>query len=403
MKTVITLTVKIRLYPSNNQAKALEDTMEQYRLASNLVSSYCFDQHFKVKQSNLQKSLYHKLRDTFGLKSQMAQSVFKTVLARYKTINTQLRQNPYQFQDKNTGKWYTQKRDLNWLQKPIQFKRPQCDLVSIRDWSLVKGKLSLNTLGAREKMNYTAKGFEQYLTKGLLGTAKLVKSCDHYFLHVACTMKNPEFSKDSLKHVVGVDRGLRFLATTYDEQGKTRFISGAKIIAKRRKFKKLRQQLQSKGTKSAKRRLKTIGERENRWMSDINHQVTKTLVNTYGRGTVFSLEDLTNVRFTTGKVSKDHRYEQVSWAFFQFEQFLTYKAKLNDSTVVKVDAYYTSQRCPKCGSIGKQARDHAIHEYHCNHCGYTSNDDRIGAMNIQLLGTNWVTNDSVSFQKVTSN
>ncbi|MCA7081815.1 helix-turn-helix domain-containing protein, partial [Staphylococcus aureus] len=76
-----TITLKLRLYPNNNQANLLEATMEQYRLASNLVSNYYFEHDFKPKQSDLQKSLYHLVRDTFGLKAQMAQSTFKTVLA----------------------------------------------------------------------------------------------------------------------------------------------------------------------------------------------------------------------------------------------------------------------------------------------------------------------------------
>ncbi|NYA62920.1 transposase, partial [Lactobacillus salivarius] len=33
---------------------------------------------------------------------------------------------------------------------------------------------------------------------------------------------------------------------------------------------------------------------------------------------------------------------------------------------------------------------HEKHEYHCDNCGYRSNDDRIGAMNIQLLGTQYI-------------
>ena len=398
-----TITLKLRLYPTSNQANLLDATMEQYQLACNLVSDYYFENEFKPKQSALQKSLYHLVRDTFGLKAQMTQSVFKNVLAKYKTVNTQIKQRPYRFKDKNTGKWYHQKRDLFWLQKSIQFSRPQCDLVSVRDWSFVKNQLSINTLAGRQKINFTTKGFEKYLKIGTLGTAKLVKTCGHYFLHISCTLETLAFDRDNLKHVVGIDRGLRFLATAYDEQGVTTFVDGKNIISKRRKYKRLRQQLQSKGTKSAKRRLKKIGQRENRWMSDINHQVTKTLVDRYGSGTVFTIEDLTNVRFATEKVSKHHRYEQVSWAFYQFEQFLTYKAELQGSTVIKIDAHYTSQRCPKCGIVDKQARNHAKHEYHCEHCGYTSNDDRIGAMNIQLLGTNWVTDKPITFQQVISN
>lgn len=398
-----TISLKLHLYPTDKQSNLLETTMEQYRLACNLVSNYYFDHIFKPKQADLQKSLYHLIRNKFGLKAQMTQSVFKTVLARYKAVNNQISKKPYKYQDKNTGEWYKEKRDLTWLQKPIRFNRPQYDLVSVRDWSFVKSQLSINTIATREKVNYSAKDFEDYLKQGKLGTAKLVKSCGRYYLHVSCTLDNPKFNKTTLKHVVGIDRGLRFLATSFDEHGEVSFVSGKKILATRRKYKRLRQQLQSKGTKSAKRRLKAIGQRENRWMSDINHQVTKTLVDKYGTGTVFAIEDLTNVSFATEKVAKPRRYEQVSWSFYQLEQFLAYKAELRGSTVVKVDAHYTSQRCPKCGVIDKQARNHGTHEYHCKHCGYTSNDDRIGAMNIQLLGTNWVTNEETTFNQLQAN
>src|SRR5699024_7602948 len=118
---------------------------------------------------------------------------------------------------------------------------------------------------------------------------------------------------DQIQHVVGIDRGLHFLATCYDEKGKTNFISGKHILQVRRKYKKLRAELQKRGTKSAKRRLKKIGNRENRWMSDVNHKITKTLVNHYGKNTLFVLEDLTDVTCDTTKDrKKEDRYEHNS-------------------------------------------------------------------------------------------
>ncbi|MGN7529878.1 UNVERIFIED_CONTAM: hypothetical protein QML36_11050, partial [Aerococcus urinaeequi] len=59
----------------------------------------------------------------------------------------------------------------------------------------------------------------------------------------------------------------------------------------------LRQSLQAKNTKSSRRRLRTIERRENRWMNDVNHQLSKTLVDRYGANTLFVVEDLTNVTF----------------------------------------------------------------------------------------------------------
>ena len=83
---------------------------------------------------------------------------------------------------------------------------------------------------------------------------------------------------------------------------------------------------------------------------------------------------------------KENRYEHHSWSFYDLEQKLRYKAHLNESEVLLVDAHYTSQRCPKCGSIDKSNRDKDVHQYTCSNCGYSSNDDRVGAMNIYELG-----------------
>lgn len=69
---------------------------------------------------------------------------------------------------------------------------------------------------------------------------------------------------------------------------------------------------------------------------------------------------------------------------------LIYKAHLCESEVIRVIPKYTSQRCPKCGLINKDNRHHNTHEYICSSCGYRSNDDRIGAMNLYKLGCMWL-------------
>ena len=389
----LTLTSKVRLYPTPEQARQFEQVTIEYQRICNLVSKWEFEKEFKVNQKIFQKELYHQIRAESVLNSLMVQSTYRTVEARYKTVKQQLSQHPYCFKDKNTGKRYRFKRDLKWLCKPIKFRRPQADYVRNSNYSFVKKGtlLSINVLGERIKVQYNARYTQKWFSlNARLGTAKLVQSCGHWFLHIPVTMDVSDWQKNDNQHVVGIDRGLRFLATTYDERGKTIFFRGQEVIKKRRKFKRLRQQLQGKGTKSAKRRLKKIGQRENRWMTDINHQLSKTLVDHYGANTLFVLENLVNVQFATKKVAKVRRYEQVSWAFYQLGQFLTYKAHLVGSEVIQVPAKYTSQRCPKCGRIWKNNRKHLQHLYICDCCGYQSNDDRIGAMNIQLLGTQYI-------------
>ncbi|MDM8283418.1 transposase [Ligilactobacillus salivarius] len=391
MEQTVNIKVKLNILEPNVGMK-FSKTMEQYRLACNYVSEYLFNNNFPLNKNEVQKVIYNTIREKFNLKSQMTISCIRSVIARYKTVKTQMARRPYKYQDQNTGEWYREVRDLTWLHKPISFNRPQVDLQRNRDWSyLSSGQLSINTLDGRVKVDPICRGFNQYLDgTWKFGLAKLLKSSGKWYLHISATKEVTDFDKQAVKHVVGIDRGLRFLATSYDEQGKTAFFDGQAIMRKRAKYQKLRAILQAKGTKSAKRRLKKLSGRENRWISDVNHCLSKTLVQKYGANTLFVLENLNGVSFERTDLPKALRNQNKSWAFYQLEQFLTYKAHLNNSEVVEVSAKYTSQRCPKCGVIKKDNRNHEKHEYHCDNCGYRSNDDRIGAMNIQLLGTQYI-------------
>ena len=392
----ITKTMKLHLITSEEDNRLFCQLTEQYAAACTDISRYVFDHGFVLNFMELQKQLYQTIRETYGLKAQMTISAFKTVTARYKTVKEQLRQNPYHYEDEKGKTQYIQKT-LEWLQKPIVFGRPQADLVRNRDYSFTAKGLSINTLEDRVVVNYDVPDrFNEYFDDTWsFGTGKLVSLKGEWYLHIPMTKESPaSFASTKPAHVVGIDRGLRFIATTYDETGSTTFYSGREIMAKRDKFARVRGELQSRGTKSAKRALKRISGRENRWMADVNHQLSKALVDKYGEDTLFVIEDLAGVSFDTAGHSRKGSRDIRSWAFYQLEQFLSYKAVLAGSEVVKVKPDYTSQRCPKCGRIHKENRNHELHEYICDSCGYRSNDDRVGAMNTYELGTMYVSGDA---------
>ena len=96
-----------------------------------------------------------------------------------------------------------------------------------------------------------------------------------------------------------------------------------------------------------------------------------------------------------------NRYVSVSWSFYDLEQKLIYKAKQNQSSVIKVDPHYTSQCCPCCGHVEKSNRNKKIHLFTCKKCGYKSNDDRIGAMNLYRMGINYLADSQVPNTVVT--
>ncbi|MBU3220966.1 RNA-guided endonuclease InsQ/TnpB family protein [Clostridium algidicarnis] len=367
----ITLISKIQIYPTNQQIEILNNTMFQIRKALNYISKYVFYNNC-LNQSKINSDTYYYLRETYGLKSQMAQSCMKTVIAKYKTNKS----NGYDF-------------------NLVQFKKLEYDLVWNRDYSLNKDVFSINSLQGRLKIPYQTKGMENYFDdKYSFGTAKLVYKFNKYFLHIPITKDYPQTTPFEINKIVGIDLGINFLATTYDSYGKTTFYNGRHIKAKRGHYKILRKDLQECGSKSAKHRIKSIGSRENRWISDINHSITKALVDKYGANTLFVLEDLTHIRTVTEKVNINNRYVSVSWAFYQFRQLLEYKSQMNNSMVIVVNPKYTSQTCPKCGHIEKANRDKKKHIFKCKNCNYQSNDDRIGAINLWNKGINYIETNS---------
>ncbi len=369
----MTVTAKIQISVNADSKVLLDETMSVYSDACNYVSDYVFHTH-DLKQFSLNKALYSTLREKFGLKSQMTQSVFKTVIARYKTIL---------------------ENQKEWIQP--SFKKPQYDLVWNRDYSLTQNCFSVNTLNGRVKLPYFAEGMSKYFEHTIykFGTAKLVNKHGKYFLHIPVSYDIEESNISDICNVVGIDRGINFVVATYNSKHKSGFVSGKAIKQKRAHYSKLRKELQMCQTPSSRRRLKAIGQRENRWMQDVNHQVSKALVESNPKHTLFVLEDLSGVRNATERVRTKDRYVSVSWSFYDLEQKLIYKAKQNQSTVIKVDPRYTSQCCPVCGHIEKSNRNKKIHLFSCKNCGYKSNDDRIGAMNLYRMGINYLEDSQV--------
>ena len=375
----ITITAKVQIAATDTDKVLLNKTMSVYCDACNYVSDYVFRTH-DLKQFSLNKILYSALREKFSLKSQMAQSVFKTVIARYKSIL------------ENQNEWI----------KP-SFKKPQYDLVWNRDYSLTQNCFSVNTLNGRVKLPYFAEGMSKYFNHSIykFGTAKLVNKHGKYYLHIPVTYEVEESNISDICNVVGIDRRINFVVATYDSKHKSGFVSGKAIKQKRANYSRLRKELQMRHTPSSRRRLKAIGQRENRWMQDINHQVSKALATGNPKHTLFVLEDLTGIRNATERVKTKDRYVSVSWSFYDLEQKLIYKAKQNQSSVIKVDPRYTSQCCPACGHTEKSNRNKKIHLFTCKNCGYTSNDDRIGAMNLYRMGINYLADSQVPNTVVT--
>lgn len=116
-------------------------------------------------------------------------------------------------------------------------------------------------------------------------------------------------------------------------------------------------------------------------MTDVNHCIAKEIVDTpYA---VFALEGLKSIRVQKSR-GKKFNQKLNSWAFFQFEQFLCYKAEAFGKQVISVDSRYTSQKCSVCGYVHKGNRKGST--FKCRSCGYQNHADMNAAFNIAQAG-----------------
>lgn len=132
------------------------------------------------------------------------------------------------------------------------------------------------------------------------------------------------------------DSGIVNIATTSDGDN----WSGCAVTEQRKKNRRLRQRLQCKGTKSAKRLLKKRSKKEARFVADVNHCISKKIVTEAERTSRgITHENLTGIR-ERGRLRKPQRTELNSWAFAQLFAFIAYKARLRGLPVLVVDAVH---------------------------------------------------------------
>ena len=206
------------------------------------------------------------------------------------------------------------------------------------------------------------------------GTMRIVTKNHTPVAQIIYEVAEPELKSDG--NVMGIDLGIKCPAVSYCSDGSVKFYgNGRKNKYMRRHYAYLRKKLQtSKKIKAVKR----INDKEQRIMRDIDHKLSHDIVETAVSHNVkvIKLEQLQNIRSTTGK-SRKNNHSLHTWSFYRLAQFIEYKAKLAGISVEYVNPAYTSQKCPICGSI-----HHADGRNYACECGFHIHRDLLGAMNI---------------------
>jgi putative transposase len=126
--------------------------------------------------------------------------------------------------------------------------------------------------------------------------------------------------------------------------------------------------------------LKKIKNRENRLIRDLNHRVSRKIVEiAKEQNAGIKLEELDGIR-NNRKHTRSFNYGLNSWSFYQLQKFIEYKAKLDGVPITYVEPRNTSKECSRCGCIGIREDK----SFKCPTCGHVDHADANASFNISL-------------------
>ncbi len=402
--------IKFRLTPTNKKERFLEDLSEEMGdLANYVVEKYMEKLHDEVNlsRSTLQKNFvrqngefYLNVQSDMISKSRYFTSIVKKIKPNLKNhIKGETNEPSYD-------------KFLHFSTRIVNFKETDGGYWGIlinhpSDRDKVFIKLAENDKNDKKVEKVKASGGEDTFT------CEIFKNNNgKWILSVMIDVGESPSSPSQIEHIIGVDLGLRFVATasvmdTSGEIKDVKFFRGSDVFKKRKELNKRMQELQRKGEKKAYNRLK---DKDGEIMRQKNHKVSKELVEwaEQYKPCLLVFEDLEDSKDSMKeKKFKESgelkgfagRYKNRLLSFWSpsiLKEFVDYKAEERGIEVYDVNPEYTSQTCPKCGHISRDNRKNSKHKFVCKKCDYEINDDLIGAINIARKGAYKVDIDYVN-------
>lgn len=228
-----------------------------------------------------------------------------------------------------------------------------------------------------------------------MNTSSIKINDDDFYLLLTCTIPDTK-SKDIIPDkVMGIDLGINRPVSIYIDGEKhqpSQISIGEKIQSERMKFYKIRRALQqsmkySKGGHGRTRKMlgmERLKEKEHNWSVLMNHDISKDVIDISQRYNIgiIKMEDLTGITTNT----KDLFLK--SWAYYQLQTDIEYKAKMVGIQILWVNPKNTSITCPTCKNVDKDNRNDkdktkfTCINIECDDYGKLKDADIVGAYNI---------------------
>lgn len=347
-------TYKLKLLHNQIQYRNLVDTCIEFASAYNDAVLTAFDLQVRSKVE-LHHEVYYELKKDYHLNADYIAGAIAVAFETYKS----------------------QKKLQNSKSIPQStFQSPRLTR-HLYTLYLVSQQVSIATNNGRQIINFQCRKNIDLPEDFKFKSASLTWKKDQFYLNVVVEFETE--IPDEVTNPLGVDLGVVTILATSDSN----ILHDPDLYLKDKYFTQLRKKLQSKGTRSSIRRMKSIGSRQSRLRIDLDHVISKSLVE-YAVANQFDtivMEDLTNIRKSM-KGSADTNRKNHMWSYFRLQSFISYKARCSNLRVEKVSPVNTSIRCFHCGSIDKANRK-SRDEFVCTACGACGYADFVAAINIK--------------------
>ncbi len=329
----------------------LKGTVDAFQSACNYISQMAFNKGC-FDPIALHALVYQKVRAIFKLPAHLAIQARNRVAESYR---------------QHREKLHTFSRNSMALDDRL------FSLLRSRDFTV-----SIATIKGRVKSGLVLGEYQRKILEKPVKSASLILRKAGLFLKICVAYDVPH--KEAAVPV-GVDVGIRKLLV-----GSNGFTAcGGPFMVRMDQYESHLQTLGTKGTSSAKRRLKRLAGKELRWARTTLHQISRRFVESLKDGEYIALEELPETKTSDiGKPCKckDHPAAFRGWAISRLLSMLSYKCAGAGVPVVYVSPDFTSQRCPRCGTIHKNnRRTQAL--FRCVNCGFQHNADYVAALNLR--------------------
>ena len=350
MKTIQTIVEE-----TSEQRQILNETIKQITHAQNFVVSSCYE-HKETNTFRMHHINYKILRERFDLPAQLAVAANKYACASVKTALKKKRS-----------------RQPKFCGTSIHYDKRSSTI------DLKKGVASLLTKNGRIKLTFSIPTYFQKYAEWGVKESNLVKCRDGKF-RLMISVEKPTIKSSKQGKIIGVDRGINNIIATSDGW----LFDSSDIFSIKQKYVRLRSCLQSKGTRSAQRHLCKMRSREKRFMRDVNHVISRRLIDSAGKDGVIVLENLKGIREARHRKKQNWLFS--NWAFYQLEKFLSYKGEEFGVAIEFVQAKDTSKTCSICGNLARGQRQGST--FVCKGCGAVLHADLNASVNILHRYTN---------------